>query len=68
MKTNQMKRDEGYLFTARYSKGVSHHHFSLAEAERQAEERECFREERREGFRHALTGGCWHVGGRTNQE
>ena len=32
---HQMRTNRGYLFRARYYKGVGHHHFGLAETQRQ---------------------------------
>lgn len=53
-----MRRRKDNLF--RTCTGVSHHHLCLADPQRQAVEQESFIVERREGFRCALTRGCWH--------
>ena len=50
---------QGYLSRVCHSKGGSHYHLHLAETQRQAEEGGSFVVDKREGFRCALTRGCW---------
>lgn len=51
-----MSTNKGYLFRA--FRGVSYHHF-LFWQKRQAEKRDKFIVEKREGFRHGPNGSCW---------
>lgn len=55
-----MRISKGYLFRACYDKGGSHQHFCLADIQRQADERESFIWQKREGFKYPLIGGCCH--------
>lgn len=60
MKTIQKRTDRGYLFRVCYCKGVSHHHLSLAETQRQAKEWEIFIVKNEKGFRQVLMRDYWH--------
>lgn len=60
-KAHQMRKaKKGYLVWAHNSKGLRSHHFVLTEIEKKTEQWENFLLEKREGFRYALIGGCWH--------
>lgn len=56
-----MKTNKGhYLFRAYDGKGVSRHHLSLAETQRQVKMWESFLVKNKEDFRYPVIGSCWH--------